>query len=187
MLLAAVAPLAGAEADALAPAKAFFAPEGIENKAAVYTGEMLRTVNQKTMDEYFGVGVQKEYRLLQSDSGSAIYAVGVKTVPGGQDWYAYVRLAEGSWKLEAVRTLAQTGMIRMSVQSWRDLPAQLRTPEREWQQRNAQLVLSTDYELKAHLVANLKAFEALAGLAVAGQQAEVKRAAKELLLQGVRT
>ncbi len=95
--------------------EAFFSVDGIQDKKAVYTGEMLHFLNERTMGQYLGVGVDKEYRLLFRSDSAARYAIAVKSPGMTQDWYAFLAKSDGAWRLEAVRTLAQTGLIALLV------------------------------------------------------------------------
>ncbi len=166
--------------DPLETVEAFFSPGGIEDKAAVYTGEMLRFVNERTMGQYLGASAQREYRVLSRSDSAARYAISVTSHGVTQDWYAFLKKPSARWQLEAIRTLAQTGLLRTGVKGLRD-KAQ-RTPEENWKLRNWELTLSSDAGLKAFLKPHLSGFEALLALVRSGSREAAAAAAKKLFL-----
>jgi hypothetical protein len=173
-----------AETDPLAAVQAFFAPGGIEDTASAYTGEMLHFVKERTLGQYLGKGATKEYRLLSSSETRVVYAVTVKADTKAQDWYIFVLRSGGTWRLEAVRTLAQTGLISSIASALRQKPD--RTADEEWQLRNAELILGSDVDLKAFLRTNLAHFESLASMIRNGDAETSAAAARKLFLASTR-
>ncbi|MBM3794092.1 MAG: hypothetical protein FJW31_08475 [Acidobacteria bacterium] len=162
---------AAAEDHGRAAVQAFFAPGGITDKRAVYTGEMLATLNKPTMGVYWGPAIRKEFRLLQVSEAAAVHAVRA-TAPDAstQEWYAFVRQSGGTLRLEAVRTLALTATLAGLVEALQSKPN--RSAEEEWRYRNAQLVLSSDEKLKALLIQRQEALESLLPLIAGGKPKE---------------
>ena len=174
-----------AQSTPLAIVEAFFAPEGMSNKHDLYTGEMQSFVNERTMGQYLGPSVSKDIRLLSSSDSTATYAIAVKSGGRIQDWYAFLRRSEGRWRLQAVRTLAETGLVAATLKGLRAMPS--RTTEQDWQLRNAELTLSSDADLKTFLQSNLPAFEALVSVVRKGTREAVAIAAKKLFLSSANT
>ena len=175
--------LCAAETNSKAVVEAFFAPGGIHDKSDMYTGEMLGFTTERTMGQYLGPSATKDYRLLSLYDTNAVYAVTVKANGKTQDWYAFVRKSNGAWRLEAVRTLAQTGLINTVATALRQ--KRDRSPDEEWKLKNADLTLQSDAELRAYLEGNLSKFEALARL-IQSRTGNSAAAAKQLYLTSAR-
>lgn len=124
-------------------------------------------------------GATKDYRLLSSSDAYAVYAVTVKANGTAQDWYAFVRKSNGVWRLEAVRTLAQTGLISIVAAGLRK--KEKRSADEDWKLRNADLTLQSDAALKAYLQDNLSKFEALVQL-IKTREGDSDAAAKQIYL-----
>lgn len=168
----------------LSVVEAFFAPDGIDNKEALYTGEMLSFLNEPTLGQQLGRGVSKDVRLLSSFGSTAMYCIALKHQGITRDWYAFLRKVDGTWRLEAVRTLAQTGLLEFLITHLRK--KRDRTPEENWKLRNAELTLSSDADLKRYLRAHQSEFEVLVSVVRNGTAEAVASAAKALFLGSAR-
>lgn len=175
--------LRATEPNPRAVVESFFAPEGVHNKGDIYTGEMLQYAAERTMGQHYGSGATKDYRLLSSSDAYAVYAVTVKANGTAQDWYAFVRKSNGVWRLEAVRTLAQTGLISIVAAGLRK--KEKRSADEDWKLRNADLTLQSDAALKAYLQDNLSKFEALVQL-IKTREGDSDAAAKQIYLRSAK-
>jgi hypothetical protein len=183
LLVVVQSPRLAGDTSSRAVVEAFFSPKGIVEKSKVYKGEMLKFASTPTMGEYLGADASKEYRVLSETDNSSVYGVTVRTKANVQDWYAFVANDSGVWKLAAVRTLAQTGLIATVVAN---LSRQTgRTAEQEWTLKNSQLTLSSDSELKQYLRVNLAQFDSLAN-SIRSHRADEATAARNLLLSTTR-
>lgn len=162
--------------------EAVFAPAPVENKREIYTGEMLEHVNAPAAGERIGAEASREVRELEIGESAARFAVAVKDAQTTRDFYVFLRKVDGHWKVEAIRTLAQTGVIELLVAALRR--QKTRKPEMEWQLRNSELLLASDVEIKAFLVSNLAAFEQMLSLAKTRKKPEADAAAAKLFLSG---
>ncbi len=160
--------------------EAFFSPAGRLDRATRYTGEMRAHAEEKTLGEFYGPGARKAVRLLERGATREVYGVEVRHPAGVQDWYLYLRKEEERWRLAEVRTLSETGTLRMGLERLREVKG--RTAEQEWQRRNLELTLASDAELKAYVRENRAAFDALAAL-VSDGSAGAANAARRLHLQ----
>jgi hypothetical protein len=73
------------------------------------------------------------------------------------DIYLYLRARGGAWTIEALRTLATTGIARELRRLYRAMPS--RTAEQEWQLANAELTLASDRELREWFGRNREALD----------------------------
>lgn len=122
--------------------QAFFGPSGIDDKSAYYTGEMLGFKEQRTLGETLPKGVSITTRSLQSTDSNAVLGVTLAKDGHAEDWYAYLEKREGQWRLEAVRTLALTGVPRMVLTQLEE--KEDRTSEEEWMLNNLRLLFKSD-------------------------------------------
>jgi hypothetical protein len=99
-----------------------------------------------------------------------------------QDWYGYLVHERGQWKLEAVRTLALTGILALQRQQLQRKPS--RTAEEDWALENLNLLFKSDAELKRFLMLNVNGLQDLATLVIEGKQEVARVAAKALFLIG---
>ncbi|MBL8239064.1 MAG: hypothetical protein JNM66_16700 [Bryobacterales bacterium] len=171
-MLCASAGSAAAQTGARSVVDAFFSPAGIPEKGNVYTGEMLKSQNQKTLGEYFGTSATVSIRELAATADTARFGAEVRSRGATQDWYLFLARVDGRWKLSAVRTLAQTGVLHRGLEGLRGM--RQRTAEQEWNLRNLELVLSSDAELTKHFLANRAGFAALASRVLGDRRADGK-------------
>ena len=144
MLFLAYCPFAAAQSpDEIV--QAFFGPSGVVDKDASYTGEMLRFKEQPTLGETLPKGVSITTRPLLSTDTNVVIGVTLAIPEHAQDWYAYFRKSEGRWRLEAVRTLALTGIPSMVLAQLEE--KQNRSSEEEWTLQNLRLLFKSDAEL----------------------------------------
>ncbi|MDO6568170.1 hypothetical protein Q4561_13945 [Alteromonas sp. 1_MG-2023] len=144
--------------------EAFFSPNGIEDKEAVYSGEMLEYhLNRPTLGESLPYGMSKEYRLIESTSSRKIYAVSLTKDGNTQDWYAYLTKSPDSWKLSAIRNLALPRFFFIALQKIE--AKKQRSKEDDYRYQNMLLTLKSDSELKRFLKSNLTTLEMINSLA----------------------
>jgi hypothetical protein len=142
----------------------FFGKDGIADKQAVYTGEMLENfLGAPTLGEELSTGVEVQYRPLQRTKKSANYAVLLTEKGHSQDWYIYFVYDQGVWKLSAVRTLWLPEFFNMALHELGERTS--RTPAEEYHYQNMRLVSSTDAELKTFLIKNISTLDRIAELA----------------------
>jgi len=166
--------------------EAFFGPSGIADKANLYTGEMLMYYSdQPTLGEALEPGVRTRIRSLGRSRDLSVFEVTLSAHGAAQDWYAYLVQDEGRWKLEAVRSLAMTGLPALLLQDLARKPQ--RTPDDEWTFQNLQLLFKSDVDLKRYVHTQLKRLERIAELEMSGKSDEALAVAKTLFVQSVVT
>jgi hypothetical protein len=158
--------------------RAFFSKNGIDNKPAVYTGELLELrTTQPTLGQLLRETVTIKVRPLKTKRADAVYAVEVDNSGSGADWYVFLREESGIWKLEAVRALSLTGPIEAEVK--RLNPLRSRSAEAERLYQHYALTIARDTQLKDYVRTHVAQLEELAQLARAGKHAEATMIAKE--------
>ena len=143
--------------------KSFFGSNGIQNKSEVYIGEMLEHLNKPTLGKNIPSNVNRTYRVLERDKNKAIYAVLLTNGKQSQDWYAYLKKDNNTWKLSAIRNLALPGFFFMAIQQAEG--NKTRNDKEEIDYQNMLLTIKTDSELKQYLNDNLKELTEIVGLA----------------------
>lgn len=181
LLLLALCPAAAAQTPEEI-VRAFFGPAGIADKKAIYVGEMLRFAEQPTLGETLPENVSITTRSLQSTSSSVVIGVTLHVAEHAQDWYAYLGKSDGSWKLEAVRTLALTGIPGLALAELER--KRNRTAEEEWALQNLRLSFRSDAELAEYLKSHARELGKIVEL-LAGDPEAALRAARELHIGSV--
>lgn len=162
----------------------FFGPSGIRDKRSVYTGEMLQYHStQPTLGQMLDPDVKTQTRLLGTSSGLSIYEVTLAARGQTQDWYAYLVQDHGRWKLEAVRSLALTGIPAMLLDALTQKAS--RSADEEWQLRNLQLLFESDAGLKRFVAAQLPQLDRVADLELAGKSEDAQAVAKSIFIHDV--
>ena len=87
----------------------FFDRDGFPERAKYYTGEMSPTARQPTIGAGLPDGVGLSHRLVVVNCPRAAYATTLSVDTRGGDWYLYLLHQDGTWKIEAVRTLFLPG------------------------------------------------------------------------------
>ncbi len=162
---------------------AFFGPTGIADKAGYYTGEMLAHSAQPTLGETLPPDTQIAIRALPTSGRRAAFGVTLARDASSQDWYAYLTQDQGQWKLEAVRTLALTGIPGTLLSELASKSP--RTPDEEWTYKNLQLMFMSDDKLRTFVVSNREALTRIIDLWRAGREREANAAARALHLQSI--
>jgi hypothetical protein len=149
---------ANASSDAEKLISSFLGPDGISDKESVYIGEMLQAYTSRpTLGESLPKGSTYSLRILESSENHAIYSVLIKTNGNSKDWYIYLKKDEGVWKLQAVRTLALSGIFDMVIQKL----SNKKRNEEEQAYQNMLLTTKLDSELKNYFLTNKDAFDKL--------------------------
>ena len=161
----------------------FFGPSGIRDKKAVYIGEMLQYfVSRPTLGQTLPPGASSEYRKLRGDPNAEIWAIVITVNHRSTDWYAYLRRDATTWKLEAVRTLALSGVFFKALDT---LSAKERTPSEELTYQNMLLTTKSDVELKNYFLKNKPQFDELIASFRSGNQNRMKSIIEALHLNAV--
>lgn len=164
--------------------RAFFGPSGIADKPSCYTGEMLSHFkDQPTLGQSLPRGALVGARPLFASPTRSVFGATIAYQGSTQDWYAFLARESGQWKLEAVRTLAQTGISAGVLQQLRQKSR--RTTEEEWMLRNLELMLKSDAELRAFVVSHLKELGQVASLLAAGEEGAARTAARVLHVESI--
>jgi hypothetical protein len=163
---------------------AFFGPDGIPDKNSHYTGEMGSHVDQPTVGQSLPKDVQISARMLSQSEDRCVFAVALSRNGQTQNWYAYLRRnVVDEWRLEAVRTLATTGILFTLLEELRKKPQ--RSVDEEWTFQNLLLVFKSDDELKAYVASNQKQLERIVSLVGEGRTEDAQKAAKDLFIASV--
>jgi hypothetical protein len=150
---------------------AFFSKDGIADKIAVYSGEMFQYyLARPTLGQTLPPGIKATPRLLQKQMHRAVYAVDLEKDNQSQTWYVFLRREKVIWKLEAVRTLAQTKVIYALLRQLERKKNRSVKEERSYQ--NMLLTVSSDRKLKEYVRANIPKLQKLVTLATSGQVEE---------------
>jgi hypothetical protein len=162
----------------------FFGPDGFDLKEQCYTGEMLAHTADKTLGETLAEGTTIRSRLLElSSAESPVFAVDLTNDRAVQNWYAFFSKADGQLKLQAVRTLALTGMPQLALDELEN--KSIRTAEEEWQFRNLALWLSSDAELKDYARLHRLVLEKIATFAKMGNAAVATTLSRNIFFTNV--
>ena len=164
--------------------RAFFGPSGIEDKKSQYTGEMLLYADQPTLGENLPPGISIAVRPLATSEVRSPFAVTLSKDGYSEDWYAYLRREEGRWKLEAVRSLALTGVPAMVFEELSK--KEQRSSEEEWEYRNLMLLFSSDAELRSFASSKADSLERIRSLVREGNNDAAQEVASGLYLGDVR-
>jgi len=119
-------------------------------------------LSQPPLGEIKPPEVSVSYRLLESRPDRKVYAVESSDTSSHVDFYCYLLLDEGQWKIAAVRSLALTGIYWALVQQCEGDPSFADTAGVHC--GNARLMISSDKKLKQHLIDNLDKFEEIVKL-----------------------
>jgi hypothetical protein len=86
---------------------AFYAHPSFPERASHITGEFKANyADAPTMGSLIPRGVRVSSRALLQDTDRAVFATSLSGAARDQDWYTYLRREQGTWKIEAVRTLS---------------------------------------------------------------------------------
>ena len=141
----------------------YFRQRAFPDQQEYMTGEALRLyASEPTWGEMTKQEVQISYRILESKSVRKIYAIESYDSSLHMDIYCYLLLEEGKWKISAMRSLALSGIYWAYVQECEGNPSYADTSEVGCE--NARLMISSDQELKQHLLDNLDEFEEIVRL-----------------------
>jgi hypothetical protein len=152
-LFAATAIVAHAQQTQETVIHSFFGPKPTLEKSEYYAGEMLDSpTNMPTVGQMLPEGVVVTRRLIANKGSSEVYAVDLEKDGRVQNWYAFLREDNSKWKIEAVRTLAQVGILYAAKQEL--LKKARLTDEERWDLENIKLTLSDDQTLKDFLLKN---------------------------------
>ncbi len=155
----------------------FFGPKGIPDKKLVYTGEMLELyLENPTMGEMLRKEVQVDIRRLEKSDDKAIFAILLSGKEWSSDWYAFLEKVHGAWKLEAIRTLALTGIFEKIIEEGKDIPE--KDDEEEFIYQNAILTLQSDAANKKYLLEHQKVFEEIVNIAQWDEEKALQQAKK---------
>lgn len=160
----------------------FFGPDGIQDKRAVYHGEMLEHyIDRTTLGEELPKKVQVSFRKLKESKTNAVYAALVKKDNQTQDWYAFLVRVDKVWKLRAVRTLALPGLFSMVLKGLAEKSS--RSEEEEWQYQNMLLTSSGDKALKNYLKSNRAKFDKIVALMKTGENKQAEATSKSMFVE----
>lgn len=163
---------------------AFFGGASIADKKSHYTGEMLSHLDQPTLGESLPQDVRVVPRVLSRSDDRYVFAVDLVKDGETQNWHAFLR-DQGGWKLEAVRTLAMTGVPALLLEQLRAKPT--RTADEEWTVQNLSLVFKTDDQLKEFVRANAGKLQQIAALVREGRSDQATAAAKEIFINSAKS
>ena len=144
---------------------------------------MLSYVDQPTLGESLPHDVQIVPRVLSRSEDRCVFAVDLVKDGETRNWYAFLR-HQGGWKLEAVRTLAVTGVPALLLEQLRGKAD--RTADEEWTFQNLSLLFKTDDQLKEFVRANAGKLEQIVALVREGHSAQATAAAKEISIDSAK-
>lgn len=179
------APAARAESLAeLQILEAFFARDGMENRALVLTGEALeRYARRPTIGEALPATAQTAFRLIEERDDAAIYEAVVTLEGRKESWSAFFVRGGLGTKLEAIKAVNLPPYL--AEVEYKKLAAHKeRTPAETARLRNLELLFMAAAELKDYFNANRATFEEIAALVEAGKADEAKAAAQAAGLAG---
>jgi len=131
----------------------FFGKNGIKDKKALYTGEMLTYyLDKPTFGEGLPSGTKHQYRLLEKKDNQIIYTILLSKDNQSQDWYVYLIKENNVWKISAIRNLALSGIFFLGLQELENKTN--RTADEEYQYQNMLLTIKSDSELKVYFKTN---------------------------------
>lgn len=176
-LIVTVSPAHAAESAPESLVRSFFSKNSIADKFALYTGEMFHLyLGQPTLGQTLPPDIKITPRLLQKKMQQMIYAVDLQRGEQSQTWYVFLRRERVIWKLEAVRTLAQTGVIYTLLQQLGQKKNRSAKEERTYQ--NMLLTVSSDEKLKKYVRLNIPMLQKLVVLASSGKAEEATHLAE---------
>lgn len=163
----------------LEPLRKMLSREGVTIKATIYTDDMLATFGDRpTLGEVLDASARVTLTTLAVNEQVAVVRVEVDEPAGHMDMYAYVRHTGSMWKVSAMRQLndiARAREVQVDLRQRVDL-----TPDDSLLQRQLTFVLASDAERMSLARAQTSAFEHVADLYAAGQQAQALEAARPL-------
>ena len=164
--LALAAVCAGALAAAPAPSapvhpaswvvEQFYARPAFPELRDYITGEFAeRYADAGTMGAHLPPGVAVTSRALRQDDSTAAFATALRTRDHAEDWYTFLRLTDGRWKIAAVRTLVVPRIHYVMLDTMLALRSANQLPDSIVPELNRMaLVVSSDSALAAYLSAH---------------------------------
>lgn len=141
----------------------FYSPGPFPEIARHITGEFAAQYRDApSMGERVPQSVRVTSRALHRDDRRAVYATSLQDSAHAEDWYTYLVRDDGTWKIEAVRSLALPPFFYMLRDSLRATPAPADSLARLL--RNMDLVLQPDSALRRYLLRHQAALDSLAEL-----------------------
>lgn len=138
----------------------FFVEKEFPNREYYYTGEMkeyyIDTPNIRSSQPD---GVKCAYHLVYQDDNTRNYSIQYSYQDWCGNWYCFVIKENGTWKLEAVRSLSTIGVIYTAIEEIEGKPQ--KTVEEQWDLQNAKLVLKCDQQLKEYFYNHKENFKAI--------------------------
>ncbi len=163
---------------------AFLSPSGISKKADYYTGEMLSySKNEPTLGQLLSPDVQVSIRPLSKSFRYSAFSIALTKEDITVDWYAFLVREGGRWKLEALRSLARTGIPTMLLEELEQKPQ--RNAEEQWDLQNLKLRLKCDAELKQFVLSNIQQLNNIVSSQMTGKTEVAQTAAKELFIDSI--
>lgn len=142
----------------------FFRQKQFPDLARYSTGEFAELYKSSpTLGSIVPASVTVSTRLLERDALHAIFGVTMTDSNVTKEWYAYLRLDGGAFKLEAIRTLTLGARFFETLVATEKAALAGRLNELGVQELDrSHLTIAADAELKNHFVAQKPLFDALA-------------------------
>ena len=162
--VAAAAPAAPAVGSPEWIVDSFFRQKQFPDLARYSTGEFAELYKSSpTLGSIVPASVTVSTRLLERDALHAIFGVTMTDSNVTKEWYAYLRLDGGAFKLEAIRTLTLGARFFETLVATEKAALAGRLNELGVQELDrSHLTIAADAELKNHFVAQKPLFDALA-------------------------
>ncbi len=142
----------------------FFGQDGIKNKTAVYTGEMLDShFDKPTFGQSLPADVNVKQHLLQQAGDQAVHTVTLSRGNQSQDWYVFLAKERNVWKISALRNFVIPKPF--FIETHRLSEKTPRTADEEFTYQNHTLTLKSDTALHAYAKANIQTFNVIAAQA----------------------
>lgn len=164
--------------------EAFFARDGMENRALALSGAALeRYARRPTLGEALPAAAKTEFRLLEERDDAAIYEAVVSLEGRKESWSAFFVRGRLGAKLEAIKALNLPPYLA-EVEYKRLAARKGRTAAEAARLHNLELLFMAAAELKDYFNANRATFEEIAALVEAGKADEAQAAARAAGLVG---
>jgi hypothetical protein len=144
--------------------KQFFGQGGIDNKTAVYTGEMLDShFNKPTFGQSLPANVNVTQKLLKQVGDHAVHSVTLSRGNQSQDWYVFLVQERQVWKISALRNFVIPKSFFIDTQTLSE--KNNRSTEEEYTFQNRSLTLKSDVALHDYVKSNIQTFNAISAQA----------------------
>lgn len=144
--------------------ESFFKHKEFPDLARYATGEFAELYKgSPTLGSIVPATVTVTSRILERDAAQAIFNVSMTDNNVTKEWYAYLRVDAGTWKLEAIRTLTLPAKFFETLVAVEKAAIAGRLSELGVQELDrSHLTIASDAELKSHFTAQKPLFEAFA-------------------------